>query len=612
MTSIFTYPLILILKCILLNLVATNTFAQAPDAGLYSEAEYQVKQTRGHRVAMRDGIHLSADIYQPDSTARFATLLSILPYDNNSGWKERAKWFATRGYAVVLVDSRGRYDSEGEWDPFSAKHKTDGYDLVEWAAKQPWSNGRVGMYGPSYMGWETWWTATQAPPSLKAIVPEVAPPDAFYNCPYQNGVILGLFVDWAASNSRRTAQNVDTGPYGGFPKNALTDFQHTPYSDLLRFRGEMDAPWYNTWMKENLSSSSYWKAIAYQTPESYSKVTVPSLAVSGWFDANHPGTPMNYVAMKQFGKTTDARKPKMVIGPWTHWPIATQYLAGIDYGKDAVIDWNGYVTRFLDHYLKGVDNGIENDSPVHVFVMGSNKWRKEKDWPLPQTRFTKYYLHSHGKANTLNGNGTLSLQPPTTEKHDTYVYDPTKPTRDPYFDYPKHNGHIDGGVDTRLQAIGDEVLVYTTPVLTDDVEVVGPITAKLYASTSARDTDWMMRLIDVRPDGSTIFLTEGMIRARNRDSLDGTFNPEKLSIIEPNRVYEYNLTFVRGTGNVFKKGHKIRVEISSSYYPFYLPNLNSGDDNAGLATSKVVATQNIYHNNKYPSHIVLPIIPEPN
>ncbi|MEO5997484.1 MAG: CocE/NonD family hydrolase [Chitinophagaceae bacterium] len=585
--------------------------AQAPDAKTYSPEQYKVKQERGYRVAMRDGIHLSADIYKPDQPGRYATLLSILPYDNNGGWKERAKWFAARGYAVMVVDSRGRYDSEGEWDPFDPRHKSDGYDLVEWGAKQPWSSGMVGMYGPSYMGWETWWTATQAPPSLKAIVPEVAPPDAFNNCPYQDGVIHGVFVDWASSNTRRTAQGVATGPYGGFTNTSAGDFLHTPYSDLLRFRGEMDAPWFETWMKENKSTSPYWKAIAYQTKESYSRVNVPSLAVSGWFDANHPGTPMNYLAMKQYGATPDARRPRLVIGPWTHWPVATQTLAGIDYGPDAVIDWNGYVTRFFDHYLKGIDNGVENDLPVHVFVMGRNKWRAEKDWPLPQTQFTKYYLHSQGKANSLKGDGVLSRAKAGPEKADSYVYDPAHPTRDPFIDYPKHNGHIDGGLDTRQEASGADVLVYSTLPLNEEVEVVGPITATLFAATSASDTDWMMRLLDVRPDGSTILLTEGVMRARNRDPENaGRFNAEKISTIEPNRVYEYSLTFVRGTGNLFQKGHQIRIEISSSYFPYYLPNLNSGDENAGLATRKVVATQHIYHDREHSSYITLPVIPQ--
>jgi uncharacterized protein len=590
---------------------ASIAAAQAPNPGKYSPAQYTVQQSRGHKVAMRDGVNLSVDIYQPATPGRYASILAISPYDNNTaGMRQRAHWFAERGYSVVLADSRGRYDSEGEWDPFGAKHKSDGYDLVEWVAKQPWSTGRVGMIGGSYLGWTQWWTASTAPPSLKAIAPEVAPPDQFRNAPYQNGVLVSWILDWQAGLAGHTAQAVAPGPYGGFTNTRADDMLRTPYIQLNHNRGVNDAPWFDTWIRDNLSTSNYWKGISYQGKENYSKVTVPSLAVSGWFDANHPGTPMNYIGMKQYGATPEARRPSLIIGPWPHG-TNIRNVGTIDYGPDAVIDLNGYIARWFDHYLKGLDNGVETDPPVYVFVMGPNKWYAEKDWPLPQTQWTKYYLRGQGKANSFKGDGVLGTTPPSgQEPADTYVYDPAKPTRDPYTPFPNTNGHINGALDTRLSAISDDVLVYTTPVLTEDVEVTGPVTATLYASTSARDTDWMMRLIDVRPDGSTALLNDGVIRARSRNPDDhGRFTAEKLSTIEPNRVYEYGLEFWRGTGNVFQKGHRIRVEISSSFYPYYLPNLNTGEDNVGLATRPVVATQKVYHTSLYPSHIVLPVIP---
>jgi putative CocE/NonD family hydrolase len=204
----------------------------------------------------------------------------------------------------------------------------------------------------------------------------------------------------------------------------------------------------------------------------------------------------------------------------------------------------------------------------------------------------------------------LSTTPPGGERPDRYVYDPANPTRDPFSLHPNHNGHIDGALDTRLSASNDDVLVYTTPELADEVEVTGPITATLYAATSARDTDWMVRLVDVRPDGSTALLAEGVMRARNRDPENGgRFTPEKLSTIEPDRVYEYTIEFWRGTGNLFLKGHRIRIEVSSSFFPFYLPNLNTGEDNVGLATRRVVATQQVFHDREHPSHVLLPVIP---
>jgi putative CocE/NonD family hydrolase len=213
---------------------------------------------------MRDKVKLSVDIYQPKSSGRFPALLVHTPYSNNSaGYVQRAKWFARRGYAVVLSDCRGRYDSEGTWDPFDRRHKTDGHDLVEWIARQPWCTGKVGMLGASYSGWTQWWTATQAPPALKAIVPEAAPPDHFQNCPYQNGILVSWAMDWAATMAGRTNQVVAAGPYGGFQKTRARDLMYTPYVKLNERRGALDCPWFEHWIRDNLSTADYWRAIAY-------------------------------------------------------------------------------------------------------------------------------------------------------------------------------------------------------------------------------------------------------------------------------------------------------------------------------------------------------------
>lgn len=239
--------------------------------------------------------------------------------------------------------------------------------------------------------------------------------------------------------------------------------------------------------------------------------------------------------------------------------------------------------------------------------MGKNEWQSASDWPLPETQWTKYYFHSEGKANANSGGGTLSIIAPTKEPPDTYDYDPTNPTPDADF----QNGHIDGPRDVRRSAERADILSFTTPPLESDVEIIGPIAANLFASTSARDTDWMLRLIDVAPDGNAAFLCEGVMRARHRDpQRDGAFNPATLSEIEPGRVYPYHIDFWRATGNRFGKGHRIRVEISSSYFPYYLPNLNTGADNIGLETKSVVAKQTVYHDAEHPSHIVLPLIPK--
>lgn len=584
---------------------------QAPDPGKYSAEQFEVKATRGHKAKMRDGVRLSVDVFQPKADGRFPAILIITPYSNNPGYQKRATWFAQRGYVVAVADSRGRFDSEGEWDPFDPKHKTDGYDLVEWLAAQPWCDGKVGMMGLSYMGWAQWWTATQGPPSLRAIVPEVAPPDAFYNLPYQNGVLVGLMLDWAGTMAGRAAQILGPGPYGGFAasERRIEDYMQLPYLQLNERRGALDAPWFEKWIRGNTASDPYWRGIAYQTPESYAKVTVPSLAVTGWFDADFNGSPMNYLAMKQHGATPEARRPRLVIGPWPHIFNQNRKVGAFDYGPEAVIDWDGCVCRWFDHWLKGLENGVMSDPPVQVFVMGRNQWSAEQDWPLPQTRWTKYFLRSGGHANSTSGDGVLSTSPPGATgdaAFDAYIYDPAKPTRSPFT-----GGHLeDGAADTRKSSSGPDVLVYTTPPLEEEVEVTGPITARLYAATSARDTDWMVRLIDVQPDGYAAMLCEGIMRARHRDpERNGAFNPDQLSVIEPHQVYEYTIEFWRATANAFAKGHRIRVEISSSYFPYYLRNLNTGADNIGLETTFVVAAQKVMHTAAQASHVVLPVIP---
>lgn len=579
--------------------------AQQPVAGEISPSKYEVIELLNQTAPMRDGAELKLDIFRPKDDGKFPVILQQTPYNKN-GQAGRAKRFAARGYVVVNVDSRGRFESGGEWDPFSPLHKTDGYDLVEWAAKQPWSTGKVGTYGLSYMGWQQWWTATQAPPSLKCIVPEVAPPDHFLNCPYQNGILVCWMIDWAGNMSGRNPHSAGPGGYGGFTADRETAYRKLPYIDFDKTRKYLPTEWWKKWMLQNTSKGEYWQGIAYQTPENYAKINVPSLAISGWFDANFPGTPSNYLGMKEYGATPEARAPRMVIGPWQHIINTQREAAGVDFGPAAIIDWDGYVCRWFDHYLKGVENGILNDPPIHLFVMGRNEWRTATEWPLPETKFTKYYLHSAGRANSSAGDGSLSTELPSAEEPDHFTYDPKDPTPSAGFT----NGHIDGPRDISPSANRQDVLVYTTPELTEDVELIGPITAKLFAATSATDTDWMLRLSDVQPDGRALFLGEGVMRARHRDpEKAGAFNGAKFSTLEPGKPYEYTIDFWRPTGNLFAKGHKIRIEISSSYYPYYLRNLNTGEDNLALATKEVVAEQTIYHDAERPSHVVLPVTP---
>ena len=287
----------LLLACLVaLGASAIPGWGQKPDAGEYSRAEHQVKSSRGHRVAMRDGVRLSADIYQPDAERRFPALLSHTPYDNlGEGLTKRARWFAERGYAVVLSDVRGRYDSQGTWDPFTGKHKTDGYDLVEWMADQPWCDGNIGMIGGSYGGWTQWWTASEAPLHLKAIAPRVAPPSSgLLNAPYQNGILVSWVIDWMAGMARRTAQTVGSAPYWGHTERREENMSHVPQAGIAEIMGVRNAPWFEEWIRNN-TENDYWARNSY---DRYEKIGVPSLNLTGWFDANYPGSPQNYKGMR--------------------------------------------------------------------------------------------------------------------------------------------------------------------------------------------------------------------------------------------------------------------------------------------------------------------------
>ncbi len=595
--SLLTQPLVAVGQAIAVS--------QPPQAGNVSPVAYEVVEKLNQQAPMRDGVNLMIDIFRPQADGQHAAILMQTPY-NKSGGAVRARNFASRGYVVVNVDSRGRFESGGDWDPFSAKHKTDGYDMVQWIAEQPWCDGNVGMYGLSYMGWMQWWTATQSPPALKAIVPEVAPPDQLDNCPYQNGILVCWMIDWAGSMSDRLPHSAGPGGYGGFAVNREQAYSNLPYIDFDKTRNYKPTSWWRKWINQNTADGEYWKAISYQTPDDYAKVKVPSLAISGWFDANFPGTPMNYLSMKQHGGTPEARRPRMVVGPWEHIINRHREAAGIDFGPEAIIDWDGYVLRWFDYHLKGIDNGVLNDPPIHIFVMGRNQWRTAEDWPLPETNFTKFFLHSQGKANSSAGDGSLDSQPPQVEPPDKYTYDPNDPTPSAAF----ANGHIDGPRDISQSASRPDVLVYDTAELTEGVEIIGPISAQLFAATSGHDTDWMIRLSDVQPDGRALFLGEGVMRARHREpQKHGAFNAHRLSTIEPDQAYEYSIDFWRPTGNVFLKGHRIRIEISSSYFPYYLRNPNSDNDNIGLVTEFQTANQTIFHDAERPSHVVLPLIP---
>jgi len=299
------------------------------------------------------------------------------------------------------------------------------------------------------------------------------------------------------------------------------------------------------------------------------------------------------------GATEEIRhNQKLLMGPWPHAVNSTSKLGEVDFGPTAVIDLSGYELRWFDYWLKVIDNGIMREPAVRIFVMGENRWTNENEWPIARTKWIKYYLHSQGRANSLFGDGALSTVEPANEPTDSYIYDPARPV--PFITEPSF-AQIGGPDDYRPVERRDDVLVYTSEPLAEDTEICGPIRVQLYASSSARDTDFMAKLIDLWPNGFAQRLTDGMVRARFRDGM------QQPSLIEPGRVYAYSID-CWNTCQMFKKGHRIRLEISSSAFPKYDRNLNTGEA-LGKTTKMQTAEQKIYHDREHPSHVVLPVVP---
>ena len=541
-------------------------------------------------VKMRDGVRLSTDIYRPPGPDRYPVIVNRTPYNNNtSRLTELGRLFAENGYVFVTQDCRGRHDSEGEWYPYTAHDAMDGYDTIEWAASQPWSTGKVGSWGASYSAWNQWMAAREGTDHLKAMVSIVPQPDEFQDLPHQYGPLKLPMVAWMLRMAAKV--NQDTAVY-----DMEKLYRHLPLSTVDEAAGRQ-VSWWKDWLEHD-TYDDYWKKNAYM--DKYATMKVPVLHIDGWFNDDLTGSLSNYVEMRAGAGSEDARDwQRLIIGPWPHSVNRSQKLGDIDYGPDAVIDMNAVYLRWYGCHLKGEGcDSLATEPRVKYFIMGENRWRQGPDWPLARAETVAYYFRSGGHANTLEGDGVLSSEKPGDESPDRFRYDPADPT--PTIsregEYPLGSNEDQRPVEKRR-----DVLVYTTPPLEESVEVTGPLQVRLWASTSAVDTDWTAKLVDVHPDGYSQRLIEGITRAKFRSSW------ESPSLIEPGRVYEYAID-LWATSNVFKKGHRIRVEIASANFPKYSRNLNTGR-NSETTSEMVVAEQVVHHDAARPSHILLPVVP---
>ena len=557
------------------------------------------------RVPMRDGIRLDTNVFRPSGNYRFPVILVRTPYGKGTEIPPGYSAFLNRGYALVMQDVRGRYASQGVFDALK-QEGPDGSDTLNWIAAQPWSNGKIGMMGGSYLGIAQWRVALLNNPHLKAIFPVVAGADDYFDRFYSPGgaTKLGHRLLWLSLNMK--APGVETPTFDSY-------VSHVPLRTSDRAATRQSVKLYQT-ILDHPSYDAFWKEQSVLA--NMGQVRVPVFQVGGWYDNYAESDLLAFSALHKTAVPDD--KNRILIGPWAH--NMSIPFAGINFGDDSSAPIRAYQIAWFDRWLKNPSKGTTDDAkhqtpeawhamraivdeaPVNIFVMGVNRWRDEQEWPLARTRYRPLYLASNGSANTLAGDGKLEWRMPRKSVVDHFTFDPHDPV-------PTRGGAVCcdpkifpwGPMDQRGVENRQDVLVYTSEPLKKDLEVTGPIHVTLYASTSAQDTDFTAKLVDVFPDGEARNLTDGILRLRYRNGLD------KPELAKPGEICPLSID-AGVTSNVFLAGHSIRVEISSSNFPRFDRNPNTGRPFAD-ETQLERAQQAVYHGGVYASEILLPVIP---
>jgi uncharacterized protein len=555
--------------------------------------------TKDVAVSMRDGVVLRADVVLPSASGRFPSLVYRTPYGKQFALREGSTFekAVARGYAVVIQDVRGRYASDGDFSPYQNEGR-DGYDTIEWAARQSWSDGNVGTFGLSYPGAVQWLAAVENPPHLKAMVPAMtfSTPRNFF---YSGGVFDGSWLDWIWFNIAPDARRRKNLPGPQTRKEAAASWKqdHEHVQNFLPLRDLPDlkqvAPFYYEWLSHPPADSWWdWSELR----NKYHRVHAAVLNFSGWYDEAYgpDGATINFNGLLAARRSEKDPRTHTMIGPWTHGGQDESKSGERDFGPAAPIDYDELILRWMDHYLRNIDNGVDRAKPVRLFVMGDNAWRDEDSWPLTRAKETYYYLNTSGTASRI---GTLnsSLLVPSARTSE-FVSDPAYPLTDPYTEYGAH--------DYRAFAGRDDVLVFDTMPLQGDTEVTGPIRAEMFVSADVPDFDLWVRLLDVAPEGTAFNLMSPGLDILRASYRNASLKPEPLT---PGKVYLLNLDRLL-TSNVFRSGHRIRVQISAAFSPHFSRNLQTGESEITSSQTQLGHIR-IYHDAELSSRIVLPIIP---
>lgn len=558
---------------------------------------------------MRDGTVLRADVYRPeDQHEELPVLLLRIPYNKavaQSIVYHHPSWYARQGYIVVVQDTRGRFESEGDFNPLRTEAQ-DGFDSIGWAAALPGSTRRVGTFGFSYSGANQLLAATQGPPELACCAPGFTSSDYYADWTYEGGALnLAFIVSWtvqllaipdAIRRGRTDVAEAIARRVADFP--AL--YAERPLGDFPLLRGTDVASFFFDWIEHDCRDD-YWQQISLE--HRFDAIDVPCLHFGGWYDSFAVGTVRNFAELTRRARGTDQGprdKHRLLMGPWVHIPWS-QIAGDRNFGAEAVNRLNEAQLQWFDRWLK--DKPMDDSPPARLFVMGANRWRVADAWPPSDASEQEWFIHSDGRANSLSGTGTLSTEAPGDEEADVFVYDPANPA-------PSAGGRscCDAGVTPMGPAcqkqveIRNDVLLYTTEPLREAMEMTGDVRLVLHAATSAVDTDWVARLVDVDEQGDSVNVCQGILRARFRE---GFASP---ALLEPGTCYEFAVP-LGPTSWEFASGHRVRLQITSSDFPAHDVNPNTGQrlGEVGLLDG-VVATQVVHHDVTRPTRLVLPVV----